>query len=252
MGILVEYLGPGILGLHIISSDSVELEEPGIVGHILDRIGEEDADVWILGFNPFGTDYPESGHRGDRSLYLGVSHEPCVSRFESDPQDVVLVPAVQPHQVEMVVELVLPGSHGQLTGLVWIAVVYHLTDLLDRKFLSQGDGSAHARLVRGSRGDRDVIQGQDRLLDGDQEVERESLELRRTDLVDLVQTQFSGVGLPWLERPVLGNELNRALGKPSGCSFDRRGESEYTLFDIGSWSHILDVGGQFHPDRGLV
>ena len=71
----------------------------------------------------------------------------------------------------MIVELILTGGHREFSGLVGIAVFYHLAYFLDREFLRQGYCAAHAGLVRGSRSDRYVIQRQDGLLDGDKEVE---------------------------------------------------------------------------------
>ena len=152
----------------------------------------------------------------------------------------------------MVVELILACRDGQFPGFVRVAVVYHLADLLDRESLGQSYGAADACLVRGSGSDRDVIQRHHSLLDRHQEVERKLVELRRSDFLDLIEPEFSGVCLAGFQRSALRNKLDGVLGEPPGGSLDRGGEGQDSFLDVSPRSHIRNVRGELHADRGSV
>ena len=133
--------------MDVIPPDTIECEKPGIVRNIFYRVGEQHINVRILSLDPFGADNLESRHRRDGGLDLGIGDKSGVAGFHRDLKRIVFLIPVKTDEVEMVVELILPGSDCQFSGLVWIAVVYHLAYLLDRKLFCQRYRAAHTCLV---------------------------------------------------------------------------------------------------------
>ncbi len=96
----------------------------------------------------------------------------------------------------MIVERIRSCRDADFLTFLRVIIFKHPLYFLQRKFLRQRDCAFHAGFFRRGSRDRDLTDREHGFLYRHKELEREFLEFPVTDFLDLVQPQFTCVGLP--------------------------------------------------------